>query len=228
MGDVALERVQFAGPDGATLEGLQARPGSDREGPLPAVVVATAPSPRAGAPSRDEAVERFVQLGFVALAPELESGAEALTDRQAVARLDAAAAHLERDPDVDAESIAVFGRGTAGAHAFLLGCQSRRIAAVVDWGSPVVYPELSGERPVQPLEMALNLSAPMLGVYADGDATVPPEHVDALEETLARFALSLELLRVPAWGEAATATAWSRTAAFLAESLGLSGDESGD
>lgn len=185
--------------------------------------------------SARRAAARFEREGFATLAPDLLAGAavpgSGLADRRAVADLEAAAATLAQRPDVDARRLAVVGFGPGGTLAFLLGCQSRRIGAVVDFYGPIVYDELSADRPVQPLEMALNLSAPLLAIFGEADGSIPLDHVRKMGEVLSQFAKPHEILTLPGAGHGfadvqrdtydpdASERAWSATTTFLREYL---------
>ena len=119
---------------------------------------------------------------------EIRSAAAGLPDRQAVADLEAAAAALCSDPEVEERRIAAMGFCLGGKLAFLLGCQSRRLAAVVDFYGRVRYSDLDADHPVQPLEMALGLECPLLGVFGQQDSSIPLEDVEAMRRQLDAFA----------------------------------------
>jgi len=186
------------------------------EWPYPALVLVNAPATLG---------ERFAAEGYVALVPERALDAED-DDRRAALDLDAGAAWLAGHASVDPERIGAIGFGVGGVYAYLLGCHSRRIAAVVSYQGAIVYRELSSAKPVQPLEMALNLSAPLLAFFGEEDVSIPQEHVGRLRDVLSQFAKTFEVHTYPGAGadffeddEAASADAWSRTLAFLSDSL---------
>jgi dienelactone hydrolase len=177
------------------------------------------------------ASERLEREGYRVLAPELRlSGADALGDRAALAELERAAAALAARADVASERIAVLGFGRGGTLAFLLGCTSRRIAAVVDVGGPLVYPELSSARPIQPLELALNLDRPLLLVSASRDPAFPPRDVELCRESLSSAGKHFDIFALEAepgfldeesarFDERAAGEAWRRILDFLHEAL---------
>jgi carboxymethylenebutenolidase len=118
-----------------------------------------------------------------------------------------------------------------GNYAFQLGCTSRRVAAVVDFYGRLVHPDLSREKPIQPLELALNLSCPVLFHFGAEDASIPAEHVLGLETVLAQFANSGEIEtwagaghgffndRRPGYHGPSARAAWDRTLLFLRAEL---------
>lgn len=200
--------------------------------------------------------ERLARAGHVVLAPDLYSregppgpaptpedpapvwsreeirrALADLPDRRAVGDLAAAAARLAEDADVAAERIGVVGSCAGGTLAFLLACQSRRIAAAVDFYGRVRYDELGANHPVQPLEMALNLGCPLLAVFGAADESIPIADVEAMGERLDAFAKPVDLVVVPGAGHGflncsrrdyrpdEAREAWSSALAFLEEHL---------
>ena len=202
------------------------------------------------------AATRLAEAGYVVLAPDLysregvpgpvgddadpapawtpdqiRSAAAGLPDRRAVSDLDAAAAALARDPEVDAERIATIGFCLGGKLAFLLGCQSRRLAAVIDFYGTIRYGSLDADHPVQPLEMALGLESPLLAVFGAEDSSIPIEDVDAMRHQLEAFAKTCDIHVVPgvghgflnplrgAYAQDAAQEAWALALAFLEDNL---------
>ncbi|MFT5478675.1 MAG: carboxymethylenebutenolidase [Planctomycetota bacterium] len=250
------EEIRFAGQGGDEIRAELFRPAGSASD-TPAVIVVHEVF---GLDAFTRSVaQRLADAGYTALAPDLYSrsgvpGPEStasdpapaweietiraavasLPDRRTAADLEAAANWLAADDAVDSQSIAVLGFCAGGNQAFLMACQSRRVAAVVVYYGRMVYPDLSAAKPVQPLEMALNLSAPLLAFFGQLDPSIPVEDVDAMERTLAQFSKESDVVRMPGvghgfanalrpgWDEAAAGVAWERTLGFLAESLGLS------
>ena len=103
--------------------------------------------------------EACAERGLVVRAVE---GADALPDRDAGARLEQ---ELEQVPT---GLRVLVGAGGGGTRAFLHACRSRRVDAVILVDAPLVLADLSQDMPVQPLEMSLNLEAPVLVLDRDG------------------------------------------------------------
>ncbi len=202
------------------------------------------------------AAERLARAGYVTLVPDLYSRAGVpgppstaeqpapawaldeiraalaqLPDRRAAADLAAAAEYLAQLPEVGPQRVAAIGFCMGGTQAFLLACKSQHLSAVVSCYGRICYPDLSETRPVQPLELALNIEAPLLAVFGDLDSSIPAQDIAALEAALGRFARPLEVLRFPeadhgfmnplrgAYREADAEAAWQRVLAFLDEVL---------
>lgn len=200
--------------------------------------------------------ERFAALGWAVLAPDLYSreglpgpapspaepapvwerdairaAVAGLPDRRALADLEAGLEWLGGEGGADPDRLAVVGFCMGGCLAFLLGCRSRRPAAVVDFYGRLVYGQLSREKPVEPLEMALGLEAPLLAHFGERDASIPLEQVEELGRRLSAFAKPHEILvhpgaehgfanpLRPAHHPERAREAWERTEAFLREVL---------
>ncbi|MCP3915454.1 MAG: dienelactone hydrolase family protein [bacterium] len=248
------EQVLLVGDGGDAVPAELFRPPAGGDEPRPAVVVVHEVF---GLDAFTRSVaERFAAEGYVAIAPDMygregvpgpastdddpapiwtteqiRAAVLGLPDRRAVRDLEAAAELLAGESLVDADRIGVIGFCMGGNLAYLLGCHSRRIAAVVDFYGRLVYDDLSPNKPVQPLEMALNLTAPLLGFFGAEDTSIPLEHVRLFEERLTAFAKEAEIRVVPsaghgffnqlrpAWNDAEARATWERTLSFFDEAL---------
>lgn len=129
-----------------------------------------------------DAVRALRQLGagagWLVEAPQLSVRALA-DDRAAVAELALCRDALVR-AGADPERLALAGLGRGGTLAFLCAC-AWRVAATVDVEGPVVHAALSRERPIQPLELALNFEGALLVVRAPASALSDEElaHLEA-------------------------------------------------
>jgi len=188
----------------------------------------------------EAACARLVRAGFAAQAlglgrlepadadPHLEPG---YADRAALRELELGLRALVERPDVDAERVAVLGLCLGGTLAFLAGCTSTLPAALVVVQAPLVYPELGPDRPVQPLELALNLARPLLGAFGGRDPHVPVADLERLRQTLAAGMKTHELAIEPAaphgfldegsagFDGARADRAWERIVRFLRDAL---------
>jgi carboxymethylenebutenolidase len=232
---VTEEELRFAGHGRDPVRALCLRPSAEAEGPRPGVVLIH------GVFGLDahalDAARLLARAGYVVLAPDLYSREgvpgpqHAVPDRRALGDLEAAAAALVERGGADPERVAAVGFCTGGSLAFLFGCASTRVAAVVDFYGRIVYPELSAHHPTQPLELALNLGAPVLFFAGESDPALPPEHVALLRRVLSQFGKDFDIVTYPGvahgflndrrggYDAAAAADAWRRTLAFLAQRL---------
>lgn len=182
-----------------------------------------------------ESAVRLARYDLASLAVDLRSRGDdgVLPDRRVNADLEGALAFLAARDRVDAGRLAAIGFGTGGTWAWLLGCCSRDLAAAAAFAPPLVHPELSPERPAQPLEMGLNLSVPFLALFGESDASVPAADVERLRAVVSQFSRDCDIVVYPgagdgffdprrdAYDEGAAEDAWRRTLALLRESLDL-------
>lgn len=164
-------------------------------------------------------------------AEQVRAAVQGSSDRRVLGDLEGALAWLAQQPDIDAGKLAAVGFCMGGNHAYQLGCASRRVACVVDFYGRLVYGELNAAKPIQPLELALNLSAPLLAFFGERDSTIPPEHVERFRRALAQGAKDFEIVTYPNAGHGffndtratfraeEAADAWRRTLSFLRERL---------
>jgi carboxymethylenebutenolidase len=215
-------------------------------------------------PHIEDVARRFAREGFAVLAPDLWSreglpgprptaddpaprwtseqvraAVQSLPDRRVLGDLEGALAWLAARPDVDAERLAAVGFCMGGNHAYQLGCTSRRVRCVVDYYGRLRYHELNAAKPIQPDELALNLSVPMLAVFGLRDATIPREQIDEFRARLDQAAKHVELELYPeaghgffndarpAYREADARDAWRKTLAFLRRELDLEDRDAG-
>jgi carboxymethylenebutenolidase len=178
--------------------------------------------------------DRFAREGFVALAPDLYHGRAttspdeagklmmALNVEQTEKDLRGAVEHLAGHEATEGERVGIVGFCMGGALALFAASKNEKIGAcVVFYGiHPKVKPDLD------------NLRAPVLGLYAEQDQSVPPAAVRELEAELKKRGKSAEMHIYPGTNHAffndtrpevydpeAAADAWRRTIAFFREHL---------
>jgi carboxymethylenebutenolidase len=254
-----VERIELRGHGGDTIPAFlwpaaRSRATVDRAEPARGIVLAhDVYGPRTAL----EAGERLAERGFAVCLPDLygrgelpgpapsaddpappwsadEIGAAiaGLPDRRAVGDLDAAAAELVARGLAERDRVGALGFCMGGNLAYLLGCTSTRVHAVVDLYGRIVYRELDANKPAQPLELALNLSAPFLGLFAGRDPGIPVADVERLRAVLSQAAKDFDIVIYPdaehgfahsrrgTFHADAAADAWRRVFAFLDEHLG--------
>lgn len=125
--------------------------------------------------------ERCEEAGWLVEAPLLSTRALA-DDRAAVAELAGRRDALVR-AGADPARLALAGFGRGGTLAFLCAC-AWRVRATVDVEGPVVHALLSKERPIQPLELALNFEGSLLLLRAIQASALSDEELAHLEARL--------------------------------------------
>ena len=214
--------IRFRGRGGAEISGFLAQPDSVAER-VPGIVLVQEVF---GVDAHIRAMsERFAEEGFCVLAPDLYSregvpgpkptpgipepvwsleevraAVASLPDRRVLGDLEGALDRLAADPQVDAKRLAAVGFCMGGNYAYLLGCASRRVSAVVDFYGRFIYRELSPNKPVQPLELALNLSCPMLAMFGERDPSITAEDVENLRKVMDQFAREATVVTFPGVG----------------------------
>ena len=195
------ETITVAGHKGEEIEAYYARPLG--AGPFPGVVVIH------HAPGWDEwckeVARKFAHHGYAAIDPNLYHRAGPGTPDDQAARARAAGGSPDdvvmgdvagcmqflRAQPYASGKIGVIGFCSGGRHTFLAACTLPGIDAAVDcWGGNVVVDDpgqLTPARPVAPIDLADNLSCPLLGLFGNDDRNPSPEHVNKLEETLKRL-----------------------------------------
>jgi carboxymethylenebutenolidase len=190
-------------------------------------------------PHIEDVCERFAAEGFTALAPDLYDG-------------DVARSPDEAGKMMMALNIDETEKKLRGAVEFLVGheaCEGERVGAVGFCMGGVLSLYAAAKNPERvgacvvfygihpkvqpPLE---NLSAPVLGLYAERDQFVPPAEARALEARLRGLGKSAEVHIYPGADHAffndtrpevydaeAAADAWRRTVEFFREHLASSG-----
>ncbi|NEA50917.1 dienelactone hydrolase family protein [Streptomyces sp. SID10815] len=181
-----------------------------------------------------DVADRLAAEGFVALAPDLYGGSVAHDSEEAgrmmkalpVARgvdlLAGAVDHLLSRPEVTSDTVGAVGFCMGGGFVLYLAAVDPRVSAAVPF-----YGVIQGELPD-----FSGLRARVLGHYGEQDASVPPEKVDELRETireqtgtapdLRRYPAGHAFFndRRPAYEPGSADRAWRDTVSFLHERLG--------
>ena len=164
--------------------------------------------------------QRCEAAGWLVEAPLLSERALA-DDRAAVAELVGRRDALVR-AGADPARLALAGFGRGGTVAFLCAC-AWRVRATVDVEGPVVHATLSKERPIQPLELALNFEGALLVVRAPESVLSDEElvHLEARLSSAGRpcaIVVAPELARAAPKGANVAALA-TRIFSFLVDNL---------
>lgn len=139
------------------------------------------------------------------------------SDRASLARIETALRELGARPGVDDRRLGVIGLGLGGTLALQAGCTSRRVRAVACIAPLLVYPELSAARPMQPVELLLNLDVPLLALVDEADPRTPREHIELFLRQCELGAKNVELVR---GSLASLDVALPRLLAFAEDALG--------
>ncbi|MGI8567318.1 MAG: dienelactone hydrolase family protein [Pyrinomonadaceae bacterium] len=185
-------------------------------------------------PHIKDVADRFANEGFVALAPDLYHGEATKSPDEAgklMMALDidrtekdlrGAVNYLLNHESVTSAKVGTVGFCMGGVLSLYAATKNEQVGAcVVFYG---IHPKIEPDLP--------NLQAPVLGLYAEKDNSVPPTAVHKLEEKLKSLGKDVEIHIYPGTDHAffndtrpevydarAAADAWKRTLAFFRQHL---------
>ncbi len=148
-----------------------------------------------------DVARRFARQGYMAIAPELfvrqgDAGAygeiarlidevvNKVPDAQVMGDLDACVAWA-RAQGGDTSRLGVSGFCWGGRQTWLYAAHNPAVKAAVAWYGRLAGPR-SALQPRQPLDLAADLKAPVLGLYGGQDAEIPLDTVDKMKAALAQ------------------------------------------
>jgi len=160
---------------------------------------------------------------------------DALPDARVLADIAAGVAFLARQGGDPRRRIGVTGFCLGGQHALLAGCKIGGLSACVSFYGMLRYAQPSALKPESPLDLARELSCPLLGLYGADDALIPTRDVSEFERLLQEAGKEFELkvydgaghafmneTRPDAYRPQIAADAWRRAVDFLRGRLGSS------
>ena len=197
-GAMMAETITITGHEGKPIKAYYSHPVG--QGPYASIVLIP------HMPGWDEWVRecarRFTDHGYAVVAPNIyedfgdgiptdvsakvrEKGG--CKDSNVMADTQASINYLRALPDSNGK-VGVIGMCSGGRHTFLAACTCEGIDAAVDcWGGGVATPfpfAATEEKPVLPIELAENISCPILGIFGNDDHSPAPEEVDRTEQVL--------------------------------------------
>ena len=244
MDGVSAEVIEIAADGGDRIHAYVARPKG--AGPFPGVVLVH------HMPGWDELyrefTRRFAQHGYTAICPDLycrdghgkpdEVSAKVRAgggapDKRVVGDLASGMKWLRDQPSANGK-VGIIGTCSGGRHAVLAASTTKGYDAVADlWGGGVVMPpdQISDRRPVAPIDLTKDLSAPLLGLFGNDDKSPSPEQVDQHEAELKKQGKQYDFHRYdgaghgffyyhrPAYRAEAAMDGWEKVFAFFAKHL---------
>jgi len=229
--DPGERNVTYPGPNGVTLRGYLATPGSG--GQSPAVVMIH----EWWGLNHDTTVlaDALAREGFVVLAADAFRGSVAQSPgdarkqvtetprEQIAADLDAALDFLRSHPRVDADRVASLGFCFGGTQSMYMGTRNPELAAVV-----IFY----GGGPIQDAAQlgSMKDAGPVLGIYGKEDGGIPVEQVRKFEDAMEARGVENTITVYPRVGHAfvksntyrsggAPEQAWNQMVSFLKTTL---------
>jgi len=143
---------------------------------------------------------RLAKLGYLAVAPELYARqgdvskiadikeviskvVSKVPDVQVLSDLDATVAWAEKSGQGDVAKLGITGFCWGGRIVWLYAAHSPRLKAGVAWYGRLVGPK-DDLHPQQPVDIAVSLKAPVLGLYGGADTGIPAESVEQMRKAL--------------------------------------------
>ena len=113
------------------------------------------------------------------------AGANKLTDEQSFADLDALVGWAEKQKRANTAKLGITGMCRGGRTVWMYTAHQKKIKAAVAWyGSLMPIPPAMTQGP---LDVADQIHAPVLGLYAGADPGIPLDHVERLRAGLHAF-----------------------------------------
>jgi carboxymethylenebutenolidase len=155
---------------------------------------------------------RFAKLGYMAIATELYARqgdvsnlksideirgiVSKVPDAQVMSDLDATVEYAKESGKGDVARLGITGFCWGGRIVWLYAAHSKLLKAGVAW-----YGRLVGDKselfPKQPIDVAADLKAPVLGLYAGKDGGIPLESVDKMRAALQQAKVAGEIIVFP-------------------------------
>jgi carboxymethylenebutenolidase len=160
-----------------------------------------------------DVTRRFAGAGFMAITFEpyaREGGVLNLPDIDAVRKvvdpvpdarvmgdLDAIAAYAKKHPAARADRVGVTGFCRGGMYTLLYAAHNREVKAAVAWYGQLRPVKTPGVRSVGPLDVAAQISSPVLGLYGGEDLGIPVADVNEMEAALKSAGTTSEFVIYP-------------------------------
>jgi carboxymethylenebutenolidase len=156
---------------------------------------------------------RFAKLGYLAIAPELyarQGDVSQLTDiqeiidrvvsqvpdAQVMSDLDAAVQWATDSGKADVAKLGITGFCWGGRIVWLYAAHNPSVKTGVAWYGKLVDTP-SELKPKHPIDIAAELTVPILGLYAGSDSYIPNETVEQMREVLATGSSGSEIILYP-------------------------------
>ncbi len=128
---------------------------------------------------------------------EVQKVVNAVPDAQVMGDLDAIAAYARQRSGARADRIGVTGFCRGGLYTLLYAAHSKEIKAAVAWYGQIKPAISPGIRTAGPLDVASQISAPVLGLYGEADLGIPVADVKEMEGALKAAGKTAEFVIYP-------------------------------
>jgi carboxymethylenebutenolidase len=107
-----------------------------------------------------------------------------VSDSQVMSDLDAAVVYAETTGRADTTRFGITGFCWGGRITWTYCVHNPAVKAAVAWYGRLVAPGRAPLQPAYPVELALHLKVPVLGLYGGQDASIPLDHVEQMRGAL--------------------------------------------
>lgn len=155
---------------------------------------------------------RFAKLGYFAIAPELYARqgdvsqlqsfddilkiVQKVPDAQVMSDLDATVEYAKESGKGDIARMAITGFCWGGRIVWLYAAHSRRLKAAAAWYGRLVG-TASDLTPKQPIDIAADLQAPVLGLYGGKDTGISQESIEQMRAAAKNAKVPVEIVVFP-------------------------------
>ncbi len=159
-----------------------------------------------------DVVRRFAKLGYLAIAPELfirqgdvsklsnideiRAIVATVPDSQVLSDLDATVDWAVKSANGNADKLAITGFCWGGRITWLYSAYNPNVKAGVAWYGRLVN-NVTELQPKHPVDIAAELTVPVLGLYGGQDAGIPVETVEQIREKLKSSSSKSEIIVYP-------------------------------
>ncbi len=144
--------------------------------------------------------EPYAREGGVLNMPDIPSVlkvADSVPDARVMGDLDTIAAYARQHPAGRGERIGVTGFCRGGMYTLLYAAHNSELKAAVAWYGPLRPVKTPGIRTAGPLDVALQINAPVLGLYGEADVGIPVADVREMETLLKAAGKTAEFVLYP-------------------------------
>jgi carboxymethylenebutenolidase len=116
--------------------------------------------------------------------PAVRKVADSVPDARVIADLDAIVGYAKKQPAGRPDRMGVTGFCRGGMYTLLYSAQNRELKAAVAWYGQLRPEKKPGIRTVGPLDIAAQITSPILGLYGEADLGIPVADVKEMEALL--------------------------------------------
>jgi carboxymethylenebutenolidase len=144
--------------------------------------------------------EPYAREGGVLHLPDIDAVrkvVDPVPDARVMGDLDALVAYVKKHPAARSDRIGVTGFCRGGMYTLLFAAHSPEVKAAVSWYGAIKPAKTPGVRTAGPLDLAAQITAPVLGLYGAEDLGIPVDDVREMEAALKAAGKTAEFVIYP-------------------------------